>query len=76
MYEYRTVLIFYRIILANYCAKMGEDTGLVAAFTVSMAWNLAESTKTLEQPVNHFLFNSYLCNGLKANIQKSVSTLP
>ena len=64
------MLTLFRIILSNYCVNLGDRTGLEAAFTVSVAWNLFESCASLEKPINQLLFNSFLCNGLKKHFTK------
>jgi len=53
------------VILTNYLAKKGENTKLRAGMTVSSPWNMFESCKSLEQPINSVVFNAYLCANLK-----------
>ncbi|XP_071966289.1 phospholipase ABHD3-like isoform X2 [Antedon mediterranea] len=61
------------IILFNYLAKVGTDTPLVAAFTVSTAWNMFESTKELEKPVNRWTLNYALALNLRSVLLRHVS---
>lgn len=58
------------LILTNYLAKTGRDCRMVAAMSVSAAWNPFESFKTLEEPVNKFLFNRLLTSNLVENVRK------
>lgn len=53
------------IILTNYLAKTGTSCGLKACMIVSVVWNVFESAKSLEEPINLFIFNRMLCNHLK-----------
>lgn len=62
--------IFSRLILANYLAKVGKDSVLVAGMTVSTAWDVFESAKTLEEPLNSFLFNRILTRNLTSTVKK------
>ncbi|CAD5123874.1 DgyrCDS12181 [Dimorphilus gyrociliatus] len=57
------------LILTNYLAKVGKDSGLKAAFTVSAAWNVFESCKELEQPINWFVFNRLLAESLVSKVK-------
>ncbi|KAJ1158513.1 hypothetical protein NDU88_011201 [Pleurodeles waltl] len=50
--------------LLNYLARKGKDTGLVAAVTFSVVWNTLESSSSLEEPLNFFLFNQRLTYSL------------
>ncbi|XP_022101459.1 phospholipase ABHD3-like isoform X2 [Acanthaster planci] len=60
------------IILFNYLAKVGEDTPLVAAMTISVAWNTMLSTESLEKPVNFILFNRFLAKELTNVLARNV----
>uniref|UniRef100_A0A668AW90 Phospholipase ABHD3 n=1 Tax=Myripristis murdjan TaxID=586833 RepID=A0A668AW90_9TELE len=48
------------MLLLNYLARKGSESGLVAGITLSVAWNTVESTASLEQPINWLLFNRHL----------------
>ncbi|XP_071494913.1 protein ABHD1-like [Diadema antillarum] len=53
------------IMLLNYLAEYGSDcVPLSGAMMVSVAWDLVESCKSLEQPVNSFLYNRTLTSML------------
>lgn len=56
---------FGGLVLTNYLAKVGPESGLVAGMTCSSPWNVFESSKTLEEPINLVCFNRLLCNKLK-----------
>ncbi|XP_071804918.1 phospholipase ABHD3-like [Asterias amurensis] len=60
------------IILFNYLAKVGKETPLKAAMTVSVAWNTMKSTESLETPVNLMLFNRFLARELTQVLAKNV----
>lgn len=46
------------IMLLNYLAEYGSRcVPLAGALTVSVAWDLVESAKSLEQPINNLLYN-------------------
>ena len=62
--------IFNRIILFNYLAKYGTEAPLKAAMTISVAYNMFESTKSLETPINMFLFNNTLTRGLNQAVRE------
>lgn len=57
------------LILTNYLAKEGKNSGLKAGFTVSAAWNIFESSKELEQPINWFVFNRLLAESLVSKVR-------
>ncbi|XP_043918293.1 protein ABHD1-like [Protopterus annectens] len=58
------------MILLNYLAKTRTKSDLLAALTLSICWNSIESTISLEKPLNHFLFNSYLASSLRNTISR------
>ncbi|XP_043919401.1 protein ABHD1-like [Protopterus annectens] len=58
------------MILLNYLAKKGTKSNLLAALTLSVCWNNTESTVSLEKPLNHLLFNSYLTSNLCSIINR------
>ncbi|XP_046377501.1 phospholipase ABHD3-like [Haliotis rufescens] len=60
------------MILFNYLAKLGKDARLIAGMCVSVAWNVFESTLSLEQPLNCFLFNKRLARLLTDTVKKNV----
>ncbi|XP_077989808.1 phospholipase ABHD3-like [Glandiceps talaboti] len=60
------------MILFNYLAKSGQDCGLKAAMVVSTAYNVFKSTKSLETPLNWFIFNQFLTVQLRESVRKNV----
>lgn len=58
-----------RMILFNYLAKYGSDSQLIAGMTVSVAWNVFESTLTLEQGLNAYI-NRHLARHLVEAVRK------
>ncbi|KAH3721420.1 phospholipase ABHD3-like isoform X2 [Dreissena polymorpha] len=61
------------MILFNYLAKTGKDCGMQAGMCISMAWNVFESTGTLEQPgINKHILNRMLAKGLVANFKQNM----
>jgi len=66
-----SVILLCRIILFNYLAKTGKQCGLVAAMAVSIAWNCFTSARSLEQPINAFIFNQMLADELKQTVARS-----
>ena len=73
------------IILTNLLCKMGQqekvnDNGAVfGAAVISAPWDLFKTSESLEQPVNHLLFNRHLTkllrNVLKQQIARNMSKL-
>ena len=57
------------IMLGNYLSHTGKESHLLAAFIFSTPWNVFESIKSLEQPINKFLFDRRLSNKLKKNLK-------
>ena len=73
------------IILTNLLCKMGQqekvnDNGIVfGGAVISAPWDLFKTSESLEQPVNHLLFNRHLTkllrNVLKQQIARNMSKL-
>ncbi|XP_023930541.1 protein ABHD1-like, partial [Lingula anatina] len=63
------------MLVFNYIAKMGRDCPLLAGMTISVAFNVFESTKSLEQPLNHLLFNRTLTSSLREAIKENFQVL-
>ncbi|XP_033110232.1 phospholipase ABHD3-like [Anneissia japonica] len=61
------------MILFNYLAKHGDQTQLNAAFTVSTPWNVFESTKNIERPINRWLLNSHLARNLRKGVKDHIT---
>ena len=51
-YASRVLALYCSLILTNYVARKGHDSGLVAAMSVSAAWDVFASIKTLVEPLN------------------------
>ncbi|KAM4633796.1 protein ABHD1-like [Polymixia lowei] len=47
------------MLVLNYLAHKGSESGLVAGLTLSACWNIRKSSDSMEQPIN-LLFNRYL----------------
>lgn len=58
------------IILTNFLAKFGDKCTLRAAMTISVPWNVKESARSLEQPLNFAIFNKTLTNSLKQSLAR------
>ena len=56
------------MLLLNYLARMGRETGLVAGLAMSVSWDTLQSCASLEQPINRILFNRHLA----ANLCRSI----
>ena len=65
----------FRMILFNYLAAAGRNSGLCAGMCVSVAWNASESTLSLEKPLNLFFFNRYLARLLVNKIREWVNNV-
>lgn len=52
------------MLLLNYLARKGAESGMVAGLTISVPWDALKSSESMEEPLNWLLFNKYLTNGL------------
>uniref|UniRef100_A0A3Q3X639 Uncharacterized protein n=1 Tax=Mola mola TaxID=94237 RepID=A0A3Q3X639_MOLML len=52
------------MLLLNYLARKGTESGMVAGLTISVPWNAHKSSDSMEEPLNWLLFNKYLTRGL------------
>lgn len=52
------------MLLLNYLARKGTESGMVAGLTISVPWDALKSSNSMEEPLNWLLFNKYLTNGL------------
>lgn len=68
------------LILTNFLCKMGEQAKsdihdvIVGAAVISTPWDLFKTSKSLEQPLNHLLFNRHLTNLLKDVLKHQLSS--
>lgn len=68
------------LILTNFLCKMGEegkrdiDDVIVGAAVISTPWDLFKSSNSLEQPLNHLLFNRHLTKLLQNVLKEHLST--
>lgn len=68
------------LILTNFLCKMGEQGKndihniIVGAAVISTPWDLFKTSKSLEQPLNHLLFNRHLTNLLKNVLKEQLSS--
>ncbi|XP_040282790.1 protein ABHD1 isoform X2 [Bufo bufo] len=58
------------MMLLNYLAATGHRCHLRAALVFSTPWNVFVSTKSLEQPLNYWLFNRSLVTTLRNTVDK------
>ncbi|XP_048590360.1 phospholipase ABHD3 isoform X2 [Nematostella vectensis] len=62
------------MILMNYLNEMKDaDCGLIAGLVVSIPWDCAESTVSLEQPLNFLLFNRRLTGNLVRMVKSNLN---
>lgn len=52
------------MLLLNYLARKGAESGMVAGLTISVPWDALKSSESMEEPLNWLLFNKYLTSGL------------
>ncbi len=62
--------LYFRLILVNYMSKTGSDCPLVAGMTVSVAFDVFESSKNLELPINTIFFNRFLTHNLVSSVKR------
>lgn len=68
------------LILTNFLCKMEEQGKsdihdmIVVAAVISTPWDLFKTSKSLEQPLNHLLFNRHLTNLLKNVLKQQLSS--
>ena len=70
LFFWELVVSVGRVILTNYLAHKGKDCGLMAAMSISACWNVFDSARSLEQPINSFIFNKNLTDHLKRNVSR------
>lgn len=59
------------MVLLNYLARKGTESGMVAGLTISVPWDAVKSSNSMEEPLNWLLFNKYLTNGLCRAVTRS-----
>ncbi|XP_071855353.1 phospholipase ABHD3-like [Apostichopus japonicus] len=59
------------IILLNYLAEYGSKAPLVGVLSVSAAWDLLKSNKSLEENLNWLLFNRFLTSNLRSYLKRN-----
>ncbi|XP_064597254.1 phospholipase ABHD3-like [Liolophura sinensis] len=60
------------MILFNYLAKTGKECGILGGMVASVPWDVFESSKVLEQPINRFLYNQPLARNLCAAVRRNI----
>ena len=69
----------FRIILFNYLADelnaSDKSCPLVAAMCISMPWNLLKTSDALENPLDYYLFNNRIAQGLCRVVQRNSDVL-
>lgn len=67
------LLLLCSMILLNYLAHKRTESGMVAGITISVAWDALKSSDSMEEPLNWFLFNKHLTNGLRQKVTRLLS---
>lgn len=68
------------LILTNFLCKMGEQGNngiqdmIIGATVISTPWDLFKTSKSLEQPLNHLLFNRHLTKLLQNVLNQHLSS--
>ncbi|CAG5133383.1 unnamed protein product [Candidula unifasciata] len=62
------------MILFNYLARVGSQTDLLAAMIFSPAYDLHESSSSLDRPLNYWLFNRQLAHSLCDIFRRNIDT--
>ncbi|CAL8312905.1 unnamed protein product [Lota lota] len=63
------------MLVLNYLADKGPQSGLVAALTLSVCWNTQKSAESVERPINWLLFNRQLAANLCSAISRNRKVL-
>uniref|UniRef100_UPI00358F0FA7 protein ABHD1-like n=1 Tax=Myxine glutinosa TaxID=7769 RepID=UPI00358F0FA7 len=58
------------MLLLNFLAEQGHQTGVDAAMTISVPWDAFTSTASLEEPLNKLLFNRMLTRLLTGTVRR------
>uniref|UniRef100_A0A8C4NFM0 AB hydrolase-1 domain-containing protein n=1 Tax=Eptatretus burgeri TaxID=7764 RepID=A0A8C4NFM0_EPTBU len=58
------------MLLLNFLAEQGQQTGVDAAMTISVPWDAFTSTASLEEPLNKMLFNCMLTRLLTGTVRR------